>query len=96
MAKAKGGSGFERDLGYLLPFLDRVEGAAKALSDPASRERLLLLVTEERQRWAEIQALLGGAKPAAAPLERPREGAKAPVKPPEDRATLTVGSLRKR
>jgi hypothetical protein len=39
MAKAKGASGFERDIGYLLPFLDRVEGAAKALPDPASRER---------------------------------------------------------
>ena len=54
-------SGFDRDIGYLMPFLDRVTAAAGELQDASAREELQRLMAEEKARWARIQELLGGA-----------------------------------
>ncbi|MFY0529906.1 hypothetical protein ACN28I_44320 [Archangium gephyra] len=101
-------AGFDRDIGYLMPFLDRVATTADTLPDTAAREELKRLMAEEKVRWARIQQLLGGAAgrststPAAA-------GSSAPSQAPElarargdeinreqpRRAGLTVGSLKR-
>lgn len=62
-------AGFDRDIGYLMPFLDRVAAAARELPDAGAREELTRLMAEEKARWARIQQLLGGAsgQRAAAP-----------------------------
>jgi hypothetical protein len=57
------------------------------------------VVAEERQRWADIQALLGGAKAAAPPVtgeaSPPLAEAARPAVPAGGLPELTVGSLRK-
>ncbi|MCP3097585.1 hypothetical protein LZ198_01705 [Myxococcus sp. K15C18031901] len=82
-------SAFEKDLGYLMPFLDRVAAAASGLPDPAAREELARLMSEEKARWQRIQALLQGAQGAAAggPAEASRRDEPVLV-------GLTVGNLR--
>ncbi|MFP2931240.1 hypothetical protein ACLESO_39835, partial [Pyxidicoccus sp. 3LG] len=66
MAKNPSGGGapgaFERDFGYLLPFLDKVAAAAADLPDASAREELTRLMAEEKVRWQRIQELLGGAE----------------------------------
>lgn len=57
---------FDRDLGYLLPFLGRVVAYAEAQPEPL-RGALLAQLDGETARWAAIQALLDGAAPDAAP-----------------------------
>ena len=52
---------FDKDFGYLMPFLDRVAGAAASLADPAMRAELTKLMAEEKTRWARIRQLIGGA-----------------------------------
>jgi len=99
MAKAKDDAGFERDFGYLLPFLDRVGQAAAGLADPAARARLTALVAEEKARWPEIRALLAGGPvtPPPTPAAARREeavGAGPVARAPSDPTRLTVGSLR--
>jgi hypothetical protein len=100
MARGKdAGSGeagaFERDFGYLLPFMDKVAAAASTLPDPAARAELQRLMAEEKQRWARVRQLLSGAQgrtapaPEAAAASRP--GAPRPLQPG---AQLTVGSLK--
>ncbi len=82
---------FEKDFGYLRPFLQRLESAAAQLPDPAARAELQALVRGEQERFARIEALLGGAAAGArpAPTARPAEA------PGEPRGfALTVGSLR--
>jgi hypothetical protein len=59
---------FDRDLGYLLPFLGRVVAYAEAQPEPL-RGALLAELRGETARWAAIQALLDGAAPDAAPVE---------------------------
>lgn len=96
---------FDKDLGYLMPFLDRVAQAAPELEDPAARAELTRLMSEEKQRWARIRELLGGAKgrPDAVALPPPaRPTPPARVEPPPrlpeyqpEALGLTVGSLRK-
>ena len=54
-------AGFDRDIGYLMPFLDRVAAAAGELTDASAREELTRLMAEEKVRWERIQQLLGGA-----------------------------------
>jgi hypothetical protein len=66
---AKNDAGFERDFGYLMPFLDKLSETAKTLADPAARERLSRLMAEEKERWAEIRALVSG-KPAVGGAQR--------------------------
>ena len=51
---------FERDLGYLDKFFDNLDAHAATLGGEAGA-RLRQLVGEERARWTEIRALLGGA-----------------------------------
>ena len=94
-------AGFDRDIGYLMPFLDRVTAAADSLQDPTAREELKRLMAEEKERWARIQQLLGGAagrgtsaSPARAPeLARARADEINRVQPRQ--AGLTVGSLKR-
>jgi hypothetical protein len=52
---------FDRDFGYLMPFLDKVAAAASELQDPAAREELARLMAEEKARWNRIRELLRGA-----------------------------------
>ncbi|MCI0489133.1 MAG: hypothetical protein L0229_21280 [Blastocatellia bacterium] len=54
------GGEFDKDFGYLMPFLDKVAAAAGKLSDPAAREELEQLVVGERERWFQIRKLLSG------------------------------------
>ncbi|HYO54996.1 hypothetical protein [Archangium sp.] len=68
-------AGFDRDIGYLMPFLDRLAAAADTLPDANAREELKRLMAEEKVRWARIQQLLGGASgsgtsPATSPTPR--------------------------
>ncbi len=101
-------AGFDRDIGYLMPFLDRVTAAADTLPDATAREELKRLMAEEKVRWARIQQLLGGAagKGTSAPAVT---GPRAPSRAPELararadginreqplQAGLTVGSLKR-
>lgn len=99
-------SAFDRDFGYLLPFLDKVAAAAADLQDASARAELSQLMAEEKVRWARIQELLQGASGRGA-----RQAAPVPpspsVAPPLARvssdnihrvaplsAGLTVGSLK--
>ncbi|WP_164014878.1 hypothetical protein [Pyxidicoccus trucidator] len=97
---------FDRDFGYLLPFLDKVAAAASELQDAAAREELTRLMAEEKVRWQRIQALLGGAGgQGAAPTSTQasgRSGAPSLARASADgvhrvaptAAGLTVGSLK--
>jgi hypothetical protein len=101
------GGAFDKDFGYLMPFLDKVAAAADALPDRAARDELTRLVAGEKLRWERIRSLLSGAAGAAtASGERPAPGsppAAASTAEPagEDPAasppfSFTVGSLRPR
>jgi hypothetical protein len=52
---------FDRDFGYLMPFLDKVEAAASELEDAAAREELARLLADEKARWNRVRELLRGA-----------------------------------
>ncbi len=67
---------FDRDFGYLMPFLDKVAAAASELQDPAAREELARLMADEKARWNRIRELLRGAAGKEAPMG-PRPGAPA-------------------
>jgi hypothetical protein len=62
-------SGFDRDFGYLMPFLDKVAAAANELPDPSARDELTRLVADEKVRWQRIQDLLRGASDGKAPAQ---------------------------
>lgn len=79
---------FDRDFGYLLPFLDKVTAAASQLPDAAARSELQRLMAEEKQRWTRIRELLSGAVPTG-PMPRPAARVEAAPAP-----ALTVGSLK--
>ncbi|MDC0714671.1 hypothetical protein POL68_39850 [Stigmatella sp. ncwal1] len=94
---------FDRDFGYLLPFLDKIAAAAGGLENPAAREELVRLVGDEKVRWQRIRELLQGAPGRSTPVS----AASATVTPPLARASadgvnrvaplvagLTVGSLK--
>ena len=89
-------SQFDKDFGYLMPFLDKVAAAASELQDTAAREELIRLVAEEKQQWARIRQLLSGAQATSKSLVA--ANAAQPEKPTidntKDRPTFTVGSLR--
>ncbi len=98
------GETFDRDLGYLRAFLDKLASHAAALPESTAL-RLQSLLAEERPRWKEIEALLRGEAMAvdAAPAKSPQEPeaaiahAIAKVAAPKAngvRQQFTVGSLR--
>jgi hypothetical protein len=94
---------FDKDFGYLMPFLDKVAGAAASLQDPAARTELTRLIAEEKARWARIRELIGGASgratTATTATTAPTTPAN-PINPPAAASTarepfsFTVGSLR--
>ena len=91
---------FDKDFGYLMPFLDKIAAAAASLQDPAARAELTRLAADEKAKWARIRELLGGAsgRAAAAPTAQAAPGN--PITPPaaapdvREPFSFTVGSLR--
>ena len=83
--------GLGRDFGYLFPFFEKIAAAARAMPEGAARARVERLVAEERGRWEEIRALLGGqagtgavgaelrSEPAAPPARAPIGGSARPA-----------------
>ena len=61
------GGEFDKDFGYLIPFIDKITEAAKSVTDTAARDELLQLVGGQQQRWARIRELLSGTAAAPAP-----------------------------
>ncbi len=61
------GGEFDKDFGYLIPFIDKITEAAKNVAETAAREELLELVGGQQQRWARIRELLSGAAAGPAP-----------------------------
>lgn len=94
---------FDKDFGYLMPFLDKVAAAAGELSDPAAREELSRMLAEEKVRWQRIRELLKGAaggtssprsvSPSVAPALA-RSSADGINRVAPGMAGLTVGSLK--
>ena len=91
---------FDKDFGYLMPFIDKIAAASSGLADPAARAELSSLVANEKQRWERIRQLLSGASGKAANAssgESANSSAQgSPAVRPLERLTFTVGSLRNR
>ena len=101
---------FDKDFGYLIPFLDRVLAAADSLSDDAARNELSELMADEKAKWARVRELLSGSSGAARQkleqdarqkLEQEmKTGAPGETtgqgEPQPSRPQFTVGSLRRR
>jgi hypothetical protein len=88
------GQEFEKDFGYLMPFLDKVAAAAGGLADPAAREELTRIMSDEKARWSRVRQLLAGGRGAASP---PPQSAAASAESPvvaKEPLSFTVGSLR--
>ncbi|MEW6208311.1 MAG: hypothetical protein AB1631_08080 [Acidobacteriota bacterium] len=81
--------GFEKDFGYLMPFIDRIAAAANSIADDAAREEFTRLVSDERARWMRIRQLLSGAEAQTGQSQQASEESKPQFQ-------FTVGSLRKR
>ena len=91
---------FDKDFGYLMPFLDKVTAAAANLTDSAARTELTKLMAEEKARWARIRQLLAGASGQSSPAATSNP-ASSPAPAPESQPareplSFTVGSLRPR
>jgi len=96
---------FDKDFGYLMPFLDKVAAAANNLSDTAARDELKRIIADEKSKWARIRQLLAGASGASSNAAPTPVAAVSPIatsKPVEQSAqqketlSFTVGSLRPR
>ncbi len=94
---------FDRDFGYLMPFLDKVAAAAAELEDPAAREELSRIIDEEKVRWERVRELLRGAAGSRpAPANRPAASSQTLARSSADGINrvaptmtgLTVGSLK--
>jgi hypothetical protein len=90
---------FDKDFGYLMPFLDKIAGAALSLADPAARAELTKLMADEKAKWARIRELLGGAAGQAATAQAAASGSQdnsqAAASPAlREPFSFTVGSLR--
>lgn len=72
---------FERDLGYLDKFFDNLDAHAGTLGGEGGA-RLKQLVGEERARWTEIRALLGGPSQGGGKAARPKGDEAAAAKAP--------------
>lgn len=92
-------TGFDRDFGYLLPFLDRVTRAASDHPDAQVRAELSGLLADEKARWTRVRDLLaarpGVARVASAPtLEATEDARLAPAPPPSaSRAAKQNGAV---
>ena len=97
---------FDKDFGYLMPFLDKVAAATGGIADPAAREELTRLVADEKQRWTRIRQLLSGAQGMSS-NQTVRRAAEAqsnnvtlpggkPAEASREPLSFTVGSLRPR
>jgi hypothetical protein len=95
-------SQFDKDFGYLIPFIDKVAAAARDLPNPEGRAELTRLIADEKQRWTRIRQLLSGATSEPSPAPRSSTStttitstdkaiAEAPAK---ESPGFTVGSLR--
>ena len=91
---------FDKDFGYLMPFLDKVAASADNLSDPAAREELKRLIADEKPRWSRIRQLLSGASgqsPSATTVRTNPAPSRAESSVTEKETwSFTVGSLRPR
>ncbi|MFL5344384.1 MAG: hypothetical protein ACJ8AT_06310 [Hyalangium sp.] len=94
---------FDRDFGYLMPFLDKVAAAAAGLEDAAARDELSRIIADEKVRWERVRELLRGAGGSrAAPASRLAPPAQTLARSSGDginrvaptMAGLTVGSLK--
>jgi len=91
MAENDAGAAFDRDFGYLMPFLDKVRAAGEALP-LGPREELAALLAGERERWTRIRELLAGGTSSAV---TPQNRAPAPAAGTGPRG-FTIGTLRRR
>jgi hypothetical protein len=85
---------FEKDFGYLMPFLDKIAAAATTLSDQAARGELTQLITDEKRRWARVRELLSGATGES--KDAARAASEVPGAAVRPQPSFTVGSLRQR
>jgi hypothetical protein len=92
---------FDKDFGYLMPFVDKIAAAGAGLPDPAARLEIAGLVKDEKARWNRIRELLAGAPAQPAPASAPPPDSSPLTAAPSDsreggRETFafTVGSLR--
>jgi len=92
-------SAFDKDFGYLLPFLDKVAAAAAELPEGPAREELTRLMAEEKVRWQRARELLRGApgtasRSGAATRALARASADEVHETAPSPSGLTVGSLK--
>lgn len=87
---------FDKDFGYLMPFLDKVTAAAANLSNPSARAELNQLVSEEKRRWTRIRQLLSGTPPSTPQAGNAGPAAELTAAPAASgtKPVFTVGSLR--
>lgn len=92
---------FDKDFGYLMPFLDKVISSADSISDSAARQELTALIAGEKSRWLRIRQLLSGN--AGGPQVKRRqpdihsnESIQASESPTRPEWQFTVGSLKSR
>jgi hypothetical protein len=89
---------FDKDFGYLMPFLDKIAAAGSNVSDPAAREELARLIAGEKSKWARIRQILSGGRAMAQPPTGAPAAAAGPQAAGEEKEVFafTVGSLRPR
>jgi hypothetical protein len=92
---------FDKDFGYLMPFLDKVAAAAKNIEEPAAREELARLMSDEKAKWSRVRQLL--SNPQGQPENPSAQSAStasgeahraAETSTTREAFTFTVGSLR--
>ena len=89
-------SEFDKDFGYLMPFLDRLSEAARNLAGKESNNELTLLIAEEKRRWARIRELLSADASSDATTPDNTKALHPLGESPKPAHTFTVGSLRSR
>lgn len=95
------GGQFDKDFGYLMPFLDKVAAAADNLREPAAREELRQFMSDEKTKWARVRQLLSNPQgqpdnPSAQSNTTSSGEAQAAAETSitKEAFTFTVGSLR--
>jgi hypothetical protein len=87
---------FEKDFGYLMPFLDKIAAAASTLPDQAARSELAQLIMDEKRRWARIRQLLSGTTSTGESKPAATVAGEAQTPTAKLQPSFTVGSLRQR